>query len=229
MANTIAYRIGRLGGQLLRVMLDGFFIALGMIAAFSLVGCSEAKASPPRAAEIHHATLVRASHALWGLDAPIAVFAGQIHAESRWRADAKSPVGAEGLAQFMPATSAWLPEVAPQTGKPLPYNPGWALRALVAYNLWIHKQIKADNEYERMAMTLSAYNGGLGWVYRDKRLATRTGLSSLRWFGHVETMNAGRSAANYRENRHYPRNILQNYQHIYAKAGWGKPLLARLE
>lgn len=181
-------------------------------------------ASIPLAAEQHRATLIRTARAVWGMDAPAAVFAGQIHAESRWRAEAQSYAGAQGLAQFMPATAAWLPTVAPETGEPMPYNPGWAIRALVTYDRWLWERVAADNDFERMAFALSAYNGGLGWVNRDKRLAERKGMNPRRWFGHVENANAGRSAANKRENQAYPRIILRDFQWRYVDAGWGAGL-----
>ncbi|CAK7024849.1 MAG: Membrane-bound lytic murein transglycosylase F [Desulfovibrio sp.] len=207
--------------EALKWLCIAFFVVL-LLQLFGLTSASAADI--PRAAEQHRATLIRAAHAVWGLDAPVAVFAGQIHAESRWNPNAKSPVGAQGLAQFMPATAAWLPTVAPETGEPMPYNPGWAIRALVTYDLWLWNKVSAANDYERMAFTLSAYNGGLGWVNRDKRLAERKGLNPRRWFGHVETVNAGRSAANFRENRNYPRLILQDYQWRYSGVGWGAGL-----
>ncbi|WP_110603200.1 transglycosylase SLT domain-containing protein [Salinicola lusitanus] len=74
----------------------------------------------------------------------LAMFVAQVHQESRWRADAQSPAGAEGIVQFMPATGA-----------------------------------------------------------------------------HVEHFNAGRSAANFHENRQYPRLILQRWEPLYVAAGWG--------
>lgn len=181
-------------------------------------------ASIPKAADKYRATLVRTSHAVWGLDAPIAVFAGQIHAESRWNPDAKSHAGAAGLAQFMPATAAWLPTVAPETGEPLPYNPGWAIRALVSYDLWLWKRTQADNDYERMAFTLSKYNGGEARLNREIKMAEAKGYNPGRWFGHVERFNAGRSAANKRENQEYPRIILHEFQRLYLAAGWGAGL-----
>jgi soluble lytic murein transglycosylase-like protein len=190
-----------------------------------LSGLASAKAADiPKAADAHKAVLIRASRAIWGIDAPVAVFAAQVHTESRWNTDAKSRAGAQGLAQFMPATAAWLPSVAPETGAPMPYNPGWALRALVTYDLWLWRQIGPDgavDDFERMAFALSAYNGGLGWVQRDKRLASGAGLDARRWFGAVETVNAGRSAANWRENRNYPRLILRERQYLYTASGWG--------
>ena len=72
-----------------------------------------------------------------------------------------------------------------------------------------------------MAMTLSGYNGGPGWVRRDQRLAANLGLDSQRWFGHVATVNAGRNAASWRENRHYPQRILHELAPRYLTWGGG--------
>ena len=74
---------------------------------------------------------------------------------------------------------------------------------------------------QRMAFTLSAYNGGLGWVQRDKALAAMRGLNPLVWFGNVERVNAGRSSAAWTENRGYPQRILRTLEPIYVKALWG--------
>lgn len=195
----------------------GFWLALGYLC--SLVHAAEV--TIPRAAQQYRATLTRAAHATWGMDAPVSVLAAQIHTESGWNNEARSPVGAQGLAQFMPSTAVWLPEVAPETGKPEPFNPGWSLRALCTYDRWLWERNDGASDYERMAFTLSAYNGGQGWVNRDKKLARQRGLDAARWFGGVETVNAGRSAAAFRENRNYPRLILQKRQYAYIRAGWG--------
>lgn len=174
----------------------------------------------PFAAKPYQRDLTRHAHAAWGLNAPVAAFAGQIHQESMWKAEARSHVGAQGLAQFMPATALWI-SGAYKWGEPQPYNPGWALRALVTYDRHLWDRVKAANDCERMAMALSAYNGGLGWVYRDQKQAAASGLDRSRWFSHVEMVNAGRSAANWRENRGYPRNILMRWQPVYASWGGG--------
>lgn len=195
----------------------GFWLALGFLCGLA----HAAEITIPRAAEAHRATLVRAAHASWGLDAPVSVFAAQVHTESWWRNDTVSHVGAQGLAQFMPATARWLPSVAPETGKPAPFNPGWSLRALCVYDKWLWDRTNGADAFERMAFTLSAYNGGLGWVNRDKAKARRQGVDASRWFGAVETVNAGRSAAAWQENRQYPRRILKDRQYAYIKAGWG--------
>ena len=184
-------------------------------------------ASIPTAAEQHRRTLVRAAHAEWGLGAPVATFAAQVHQESAWRVNARSGVGAEGLAQFMPATADWMAEIYPRSlGPAQPYNPGWALRAMVAFDRWLYERNQAVSECDRWAFVLAGYNGGNGWVNRDRRLASAKGADPLAWFDSVERHNAGRSAANFRENRHYPRAILLRWEPMYAAAGWGPGVCA---
>ena len=205
----------------------GFLFGVGWLLAFLLFVhlAHAAEVTIPRAAQQHRATLTRAAHTTWGLDAPVAVFAAQVHTESWWRNDTVSHAGAQGLAQFMPSTARWLPSVAPETGKPEPFNPGWSLRALCIYDRWLWERNSGASDYERMAFTLSAYNGGQGWVNRDKKLARQRGLDDARWFGAVATVNAGRRASAWKENRAYPRFILEERQHAYVKAGWGPGIM----
>jgi soluble lytic murein transglycosylase-like protein len=196
-------------------------LALTVLAFILWASLASAVEIPPRAYQ-YRATLIRCARAEWGLNAPVATFAAQLHQESLWHANAKSPAGAQGLAQFMPATAHWLPEVAPQVGAAAPFNPGWALRALLAYDLWLWQRIESATPCEHMAMTLSAYNGGLGWLRKDKKKAQRIGLDPARWWNQVEAVNAGRAAWAIRENREYPRRILLVLEPMYAAAGWGK-------
>jgi soluble lytic murein transglycosylase-like protein len=178
-------------------------------------------AEVPRQAKQHRALLTREARAVWGMDAPIATFAAQIHQESAWRENAVSHAGAQGLAQFMPATARWLPQVAPETGEPLPFSPSWAIRAMVTYDRWLYRRVGAWTDCDRWAFTLSAYNGGLGWVQRDKAVTRAKGMDPNTW-SHVALHNAGRSAANFRENRGYPTRILGPLTNLYRAAGWGK-------
>lgn len=179
----------------------------------------------PRAALQYRGQLIREARAVWGMDAPVAVFAAQIQTESWWRNDTVSSVGAQGLAQFMPATAKWLPTVAPETGTPAPFNPAWSLRACVTYDKWLHDRLRpmrgnALAACDRMKFALSAYNGGLGWVGKDRALAARTGRNPDRWAGHVADVNAGRNKSAIKENRRYVTLIFQR-QSAYIKAGWG--------
>ncbi|EIK3113952.1 transglycosylase SLT domain-containing protein [Escherichia coli] len=173
--------------QSLAVLIAGWLLWCGGF--FSQANAAE----PPAAAKPYRAELVRNARAVWGMDAPVADFAGQFQQESGWNPSARSPVGAQGMAQFMPSTSDWISQLFPE--------------------------LRARDGCQRMAFTLSAYNGGLGWVNRDKKLATQRGLDAGVWFDVVATVNAGRSAANWRENRGYPQRIL--YQNAPRYLSWG--------
>ena len=71
------------------------------IAAVLLVACGIAVQAwagvIPTQAERYRALLIREARVVWGMDAPVATFAAQIHQESMWRADAVSRAGAQGL------------------------------------------------------------------------------------------------------------------------------------
>lgn len=181
----------------------------------------------PRTAEQYRRLLVRSAHAGWGLDAPIATLASQVHQESHWNAAARSAVGAQGLAQFMPATADWMADLYPASlGANQPLSPSWALRALVVYDRWLYERNQATSDCDRWAFALSGYNGGQGWVNRDRALASAKGADKLAWFDSVERFNAGRSIANFRENRVYPRRILLRWEPLYVSAGWGDGVCA---
>ena len=164
---------------------------LVLLAAMPLM--PKALAAVPAEAQQYRRDLTRIAQAEWGLDAPVATFAAQVHQESRWKFNAKSPVGAQGLGQVMPTTATWLAQVFPNTlGKVEPFNPTWSLMALVNYDRWLADRIKGRNGCERHAMVLSSYNGGLGWLIRDRKLASAQGADPLVWFGSIERFNAGR-------------------------------------
>lgn len=194
---------------------------MGLSAA--LFSCSAPTyASIPEIAKSHQRQLTREARAVWGLDAPVSTFAAQVHQESRWQSGVRSPVGAQGLGQFMPDTTRWIARVYPHSlGEAAPFNPDWALRALVTYDHWLYQRIEAATECDRWAFVLSAYNGGLGWVQRDRKKAGLSGVDNTRYWGHTERVNAGRGAAYFSENRTYPARILQHWQPQYEAAGWG--------
>lgn len=205
---------------IIRVLRLGFWLCV-VLFVFGWV-VREASAQIPPDAGRYKRDLVRNARLVWGLDAPISTFAAQIHQESTWRADAKSPVGAIGLAQFMPATATWIKglQVALQTDGP--ENPQWAIRAMVEYDRWLYDNVPpAATHCERMAFVLSSYNGGLGWLRKDVEMAAASGADPKWWFDHVEKYNSGRAAWAFKENRGYPNRILTDLEKRYLKDGWG--------
>lgn len=194
--------------------------ALAAALLFALAGTTLAQI--PLDADRYRRDLIRNARVVWGLTAPTATFGAQIAQESAWRPDAVSHVGARGLAQFMPATADWIAGLYDDLADNEPHNPAWAIRALVRYDKHLWDRVDgAVDDCERMAMTLAGYNGGPGWVVRDRALAESKGLDPARWFGSVETVNAGRARWAWDENRGYPRRILHTLEPRYAAAGWG--------
>ena len=174
----------------------------------------------PRAAYVHKRIITQQARLIWGLDAPTATFAAQIHQESLWRADAVSSAGARGLAQFMPSTGDWIVTVYKSLGEHEPENPTWAIRAMITYDLHLYRLVDGANNCERFAKALSAYNGGLTWVSRDEALASAAGVDTAYWFGGVESYSARASWAK-AENRNYTRRILTELEPAYIAAGFG--------
>lgn len=173
---------------------------------------------PERSAMYRHA-LHREAAAQWGLDAPTARLAAQIHQESAWRPKAESRF-AQGLAQFTPATAEWIAQVYPSLRPADPWDPTWSIRAQVTYMAHILRTLgPAATPCDAWAFALSAYNGGPGWIARDRRLAAAAGADPARWFGHVEHYTRRAEWAR-RENRDYPRRILLVLEPAYLTAGW---------
>lgn len=191
---------------------------LGLLLAFPIL----LYAQIPSGATKYKRDLIRNARLEWGLDAPISTFAAQIHQESTWNPDAKSPVGASGMAQFMPATSEWISGLYSQLATNEPLNPAWAIRALVVYDKHLYDAVPpAATHCDQMAFTLSSYNGGLGWLNRDVALAADRKLMFNKWWENVERVNAGRANWAISENRGYVRRILLDLEKRYNDAGWG--------
>lgn len=194
------------------------FAAFGAFIAYA----PPAWAQPvPSAAIPYQRDLIRTARASgWGLTAPIDTFASQIHQESGWNPNARSAY-AGGLAQFTPDSAAWIAGAyLKDAGAAQPFNPAWAMRALVTYDYLLYQEFPAVTPCDQWAFALSAYNGGAGWVDRDKRLAAAHGADASRWWGNVE-LYSQRSAAAITENRSYPKRILLQIQPIYALWGAG--------
>lgn len=196
-------------------------LVLAPLLAFAQVGGVDG--AVPHAAQRYEGLLRREAQRVWGLQAPVATFGAQLHQESRWHPDARSPVGALGLAQVMPTTARWLGTQDEELQAVAPLTPAWSVRALVVYDLWLHQRVRvAADDCQRMAFALAAYNGGLGWVYRRQDLARRAGLDPGQCLTAegplVCGLNPGVTPAAQRENERYPVQVLAR-EALYAS--WG--------
>ena len=146
---------------------------------------------------------------------------GQIRQESAWNPSAASRSGAVGLSQMMPATYR---EEASQTvpsceGIPRT-NPACSIRTQIQYMRKVLRWTGGARIWatsgDATAVQLAAYNGGAGWIKRERRVCRKEPrCSTSRWWGNVEKYCL-RSPGNCRENRDYPVRI-------FGYAGIGRP------
>jgi cell wall-associated NlpC family hydrolase len=97
--------------------------------------------------------------------------AAQIAAESGWNPDAVSPVGAQGLSQFMPGTWAtWGVDAAGRDGSAEPdgvadpFTPGDAIMTQARYDCWLAGRVGDTGGGDPTRLMLAAYNAGPGAV-----------------------------------------------------------------
>lgn len=97
------------------------------------------------------------------------------------------------------------------------YDARYQLLAMVEMDRGIYRRVPgAATERDRLAFTLSAYNGGESGVRQDRLLCRNTtGCDQARWFGHVERTSAkrrtpfhGYRTSPYQINREYVVNIM---------------------
>lgn len=207
--------------------------------ALAIATSASAEVRIPEACRQYQRLLTAEARNLFGLDAPVATLAAQVHQESRCNSEARSPVGAEGLTQFMPATAEDLAKRYPRTlGPAAPHDPRWAIGAQVRY---MRDLMRARAEREARAQLAAApgvvlptlsecatwwfglrdYNGGSGWTERDRRAARAAGIDAGDPLA-VEPFNAGRRASAHHENTTYPRRILLTLSPAYTAAAWGR-------
>lgn len=107
------------------------------------------------------------------------------------------------------------------------YDARMQLQALVLMDKRIYYSIDdAHDSFERLAMTLSAYNGGEGGLRRDRLLCDATeNCDSSKWFGHTEkhswrakTSVQGYGKSFFEINREYVYNILFKRRQKYVPA-----------
>lgn len=95
-------------------------------------------------------------------------YKAQLIVESALNADAKSPVGAGGLAQIMPGTAL---QLSKSLGYRVdPYNPHHAVQAGAYYMGYLRQQWSSKRpEYDRQALAESSYNAGLGHILASQK------------------------------------------------------------
>ena len=99
------------------------------------------------------------------------LYKAQLWQESKFDTYATSPVGAKGIAQFMPKT--WK-EWAPRAGYPgyEPVHPEASIFTGAAYMAWLIGQWKSPRPaIDRYLLAAASYNSGLGDILKAQKAA----------------------------------------------------------
>ena len=195
-----------LGERLIWVAVIAHIILI--LIAISAIYPAQAKAEtiriPPASALYRH-RVEQATAQVFGLRGSPARLAAQLHQESAWKLRARSHVGAQGLAQFMPATAVWMSQEF-RADLPAfdPWNPNQAILAAALYNKWLLDRVQRFghtplSDCTRWAFALRAYNGGEKWLIRDRGLALASKRDANDW--RVVEGHRSRSPAAHRSRR----------------------------
>lgn len=206
-----------------------FWLGAMALFLFVLATCSAAPAHAqavqiPQASALHRHRVEQVVADVWGVNASPARLAAQLHQESAWRPGAKSHAGAQGIAQFMPATAKWMAELFPkELGAFDPWDPVQAIHAAALYDKWLYDRVQPFGhtrmtECSRWAFTLRAYNGGETWLLRERGLALASRANANDWNAVARYRSRGQAA--HRENIEYPQRILLVLEPAYIRAGW---------
>lgn len=202
------------------------------------VPAARAKPAPvriPEAFQRYRRVIETEAVRILGPRAPVARLSAQLHQESRFDPNARSLVGAEGMGQFMRPTAADMAKNHPRECAPAdPLSAAWAIRCTFIYDRGLVAGLRPLDtagqaattgaagspplsECTRWAFGLSCYNGGCGWLNRDRRLAAAAGADPNTWAGVAPYST--RSAAAKHENRGYIRRIMVEIEPAYIAAG----------
>jgi membrane-bound lytic murein transglycosylase MltF len=132
------------------------------------------------------------------------MLAAQGYQESTLNQGAKSPVGAIGVMQIMPATGAEL-----KVGDIHQVEPN--IHGGAKYMDQLMTRYFADAKFDEQNRTLFAfasYNCGPGNVSKMRKEAEKRGLDPNQWFNNVEIVTAERIGL---ETTTYVRNIFKYY------------------
>lgn len=163
----------------------------------------------------YRSLLTREAQAFKGPDAPTPMYMGQLRQESSCRTDVTASDNGRGLAQFMDGTSKQVASLFPELGPPAPYDPRWAIRAMVRYDGWIYRRVKGIDPCHRWGAALKGYNAGPGYVMQAQANSPQPEL----WFDVTEFIRTRQSAENFEHSRIYPRKIIFQHQPKYASMG----------
>jgi len=132
------------------------------------------------------------------------MLAAQGYQESTLRQDARSPVGAIGIMQIMPATGAELKVGDIHLAEPNVHGGAKYMDQLMTR----YFQDAKFDEQNRALFAFASYNAGPGRIAQMRKLAGQRGLDPNQWLNNVEIVTAEKVGM---ETTTYVRNIYKYY------------------
>jgi len=132
------------------------------------------------------------------------MLAAQGYQESTLRQEARSPVGAIGIMQIMPATGAELKVGDIHLAEPNVHGGAKYMDQLMTR----YFQDAKFDEQNRSLFAFASYNAGPGRIAQMRKLAEKRGLDPNQWFNNVEIVTAEKVGM---ETTTYVRNIYKYY------------------
>jgi len=132
------------------------------------------------------------------------MLAAQGYQESQLRQEARSPVGAVGIMQLMPATGTELGVGDIHVTEPNIHGGAKYMDQLMTKYFPEAKFGEAD----RTLFAFASYNAGPGRISQMRKLAAQRGLDPDKWFNNVELVTAEKVGI---ETTTYVRNIFKYY------------------
>lgn len=135
------------------------------------------------------------------------ILKAQFWQESRFKADAVSPVGAQGVAQIMPGTwSQWAARAG--MGDRDPFDAEASIHVGVRYMAYLYGQWSSPRPHvDRICLALASYNAGLGHLLTAQR---RRGMHNL-YAEIIKGLPEVTGPMNSRETIDYVQKILGFY------------------
>jgi hypothetical protein len=166
--------------------------------------------------------ITNAVQTYWGVYQYPKAWKAQIYQESLCNPDAVSPVGARGLAQFMPAT--WR-DMEKRFGVKMSPHEDVAIEIGAYYmakrmSTWSLKR----SEYERWKLGLASYNAGVGNI-----LAAQRACDNERLWDHIKPCLSSITGHHSRETITYVERIETWWKRLARLEPWDMPPEMRLE
>jgi soluble lytic murein transglycosylase-like protein len=134
----------------------------------------------------------------------------QLFQESRLNTNAVSPVGAQGIAQFMPGTWADMTKQMRMPADASPFDPDFAIPAMCHYMAKLYKEWSAPRPAaDRYALTLASYNAGMGNILKAQKLAQKMyGINEANaYYRIISALHLVTGYGHSRETREYVAKI----------------------